>query len=105
MQHIFARKGVFLININLLRGKMAEAGMSQKDLAFSIGVSQQTLSYKFKGKRQFTIGEALAICDVLNLSREQRVAIFLPQKSHLRNGQEEDVKADYREDSLYETVP
>ena len=74
-----------VINIKLLKGKMVEEGYTQRKLATAIGVSPQTLSRKFQGRRQFTIGEALAICDILRLNQDQRMAIFLTSKSQIRN--------------------
>lgn len=74
------------MNTQLLKGKMAEAGYTQQKLAQAIGVVPQTLSRKLQGKRQFTVGEALAICEVLHINQDQRSAIFLPSKSQICNG-------------------
>jgi len=42
-------------------------GMSQKELAMSVGVNQSQYSKKELGKQEFTLSEIFAICIVLNL--------------------------------------
>lgn len=65
------------MNFNILRGKIAEKRLSQKSLALKIGMSQQSLSRKMLGKREFSIGEAEKICEVLQIPNEERADIFL----------------------------
>lgn len=66
------------MNANLLRSKIAERGMTQGMLAKAIGVSQNTLSKKMIGRRDFTAGEILKICDALNIvSDDMKCEIFL----------------------------
>ena len=61
-----------------LKGKIVEAGMTQGELAEKIGISQNTLSRKIAGRRDFTIGEIDRICDVLHITEnEQKCQIFL----------------------------
>ena len=73
------------LNARLLKGKMAELGYTQGALAHAIGISPQSLSRKINQKRQFTVMEALAICDLLEIPSEQRVSIFLPTESQKCN--------------------
>jgi|Cm827metagenome_2_1110796.scaffolds.fasta_scaffold47939_1 DNA-binding helix-turn-helix protein len=63
------------MNANLLRGKMAEKGISQDRLAVRIGISPQTLCRKISGKRDFKLAEIVKICEVLNI--ENPIDIFL----------------------------
>lgn len=46
-----------------LVAEMARRGETQKSLAKVIGVSEPTISLKFKGKSDWTIGEVEMICD------------------------------------------
>lgn len=55
------------MNANLLKGKMAEKGVSQKELAQAIGISINSMSRKLSGKREFQLSEAVAISDFLQL--------------------------------------
>lgn len=73
-----------MINAKKLRGKMAECGFTQEQLAQRIGVSTNTLSRKINGKIKFTVDEAVSICTVLD-APDSVVDIFLPEISHLRN--------------------
>lgn len=52
---------------NVLKGKMAEKGVSQRELAAAIGMSTNSLSRKLLGKREFHLGEAVAIANYLEL--------------------------------------
>lgn len=76
------------MNAALLRGKMAEAGFSQRKLASFIGISPNSINRKLNGKREFTIGEAIAISTCLHLSDVERTSIFLPDKSQICNESE-----------------
>ncbi|MCI5533866.1 MAG: helix-turn-helix transcriptional regulator [Firmicutes bacterium] len=55
------------MNANLLKGKMAEKGVNQKELAQAIGISINSMSRKLSGKREFQLSEAVAISDFLQL--------------------------------------
>lgn len=47
-----------------------------KVIARKMGVSTQTLHNKRTGKREFTVREILAFCEVFNLSKTERTKIF-----------------------------
>jgi DNA-binding XRE family transcriptional regulator len=69
---------VTTLNINLLRGAMAEAEVTQDQLAKAIGVSRSTLSSKMNEHRSFDTEEVKAICDFLNIGdMAKRAEIFL----------------------------
>lgn len=53
---------------NLIKAKMAEKNMRQFELADELGMSANSLSRKLSGKREFTIAEATAMCEILGLS-------------------------------------
>lgn len=63
---------------NKLKGKIAEAGYTQRTLAAAMGMSKNTLSSKINGKSQFNSREIERICDLLAiLSLEEKALIFL----------------------------
>ena len=70
------------MNLNRLRGIMAEQRVTQKDLAKSIGIAENTLLNKLNGRNSFNTREAIAICDVLHISDpKDKVDIFLSSPS------------------------
>lgn len=71
------------MNANFLRSEMVKCGMTQKELAKSIGISENSLSRKMTGKREFTLKEATAICAVLHICDPAN--IFLRESSQIRN--------------------
>ena len=56
------------MNTNLLKGAIASNGITQKELAKIIGMSNNSLSRKIQGQREFTLGEVVSICKALNIS-------------------------------------
>ncbi len=65
------------MNANLLRGKIAEAGMTQRDLAEKLSVSVNTMTAKMNGRSCFSLNEAVRICDVLNITDDaDKIRIF-----------------------------
>lgn len=50
---------------NLL-AEMARKGETQKSIAKVLGVSEPTISLKFKGKSDWTLGEVETLCDYFN---------------------------------------
>lgn len=67
------------MNVPKLRGKMAEAGISQRKLSEITGIKRNTIWRVLKGDRQLNLKEAEAICEALNIvDAEEKVFIFLP---------------------------
>lgn len=65
-------------NINLLRGKIVAAGMTEGKLASEISMSPSTFSRKMQSDgMKFTIGEMHNIATVLQLTGEEACEIFL----------------------------
>ena len=70
------------MNVNRLRGIMAEQRCTQRELAKGIGISENALSNKLNGKTPFNTEEAVAICDYLNIADlHVRASIFLSEAS------------------------
>lgn len=69
-----------MVNINKLKGKIIERGMSVEKLAEKIGVNKSTIYRKMNNDgKTFTIREANLICSILDLSGEEATAIFFSQ--------------------------
>lgn len=70
------------VNMDKLRGKMAEKNIGKEELAKKIGVDASTFYRKMKDEGvSFTIGQMHRIVDELGLSREEATTIFLWQNS------------------------
>ena len=69
-------------NMNLLRGKIRENGLTQSDVAVKIGMDSSTFSRKVSSNGlKFTVGEMHSIANVLHLNNDECRDIFLPEDS------------------------
>ena len=69
-----------MVNINKLKGKIVECGLSIPELATSIGIDKATIYRKINLEGEtFTIKEADLIANKLVLSAEEVNAIFFAQ--------------------------
>ena len=60
------------VNVNLLKSYMVKAGYTKKELAKSLGISEQTLTRKLK-KRVFGTDEAAKIVELLSIDDPKAV--------------------------------
>ena len=60
------------VNVNLLKSYMVQAGYTQKELAKSLGISEQTLTRKLK-KRVCGTDEAAKIVELLSIDDPKAV--------------------------------
>lgn len=65
------------MNVNKLKGKIVENGLSVEKLADIIGIDRSSLYRKLNNSDKFTIGEASRIKDALKLSGAEAYEIFL----------------------------
>lgn len=66
------------VDVALLRGKIAERGMTQEKLARELSMDKSTLSRKMKSEAlDFSVGEMHRIVEILNLSKTEAGEIFL----------------------------
>lgn len=65
-----------MVNVNKLKGKIAENDVSLNDLASALNMSYDTLNRRMKNGDKFTIREANNIVNYLHLSAEEAIAIF-----------------------------
>lgn len=71
-----------MINKNMLRGKIAAAGLTQKELSLRIGMSENTLSAKISGASRFYVDEIERICTELGIvDPSEKAEIFLNRMS------------------------
>lgn len=65
------------MNINKLKGKIVENGMNVEQLADGMGIDRSSLYRKLNNAEKITIGEAVKIKEVLQLSDDDAYDIFL----------------------------
>lgn len=69
-----------MVNINKLKGKIVENGLTVEDLADKIGLNKSTLYRKINNDGEtFSIREANLICSVLGLTGQEATEIFFSQ--------------------------
>lgn len=69
-----------MTDTNKLKAAIALKGITAGDLADRIGMSRQSISYKMNNIREFRVKEIIAISDALNLTLEEKEAIFFADK-------------------------
>ena len=61
---------------NLFRAKLAENGLSQKEVAKELGMSENTISHKIKEKSFFCTNDVKKMSKLLNLNKDEVFDIF-----------------------------
>jgi transcriptional regulator with XRE-family HTH domain len=56
-----------MTNVNKLRGRLAEIGMTLSDFAEKMGLSRPTARKKVDGETQFLAAEIKRACDILEI--------------------------------------
>lgn len=76
---ITERKGdTYEMNLPKLRGKIAEKGFNQTDISRLFGgCTRQTVSNKVSGKTPITLDEAQRLSELLDLTDQEKLDIFL----------------------------
>ena len=72
------------MSFDKLKGKMAEAHVSQAKLSGYLGITVQSLNAKLNGRTQFTLEEAVKITEFLNLKDPVDIFFFFffPKMQH-----------------------
>lgn len=66
------------VDVDKLRGKIVERGMTQEKLAHNLAMDKSTFSRKMKSEAlEFSIGDMHRIASILCLSKEEAGEIFL----------------------------
>lgn len=68
-----------MANLKKLRETIEDSGMTIVAIARKSGVERATLYNKINGKSDFKISEVMSLTKVLQLSEEQRNAIFFDE--------------------------
>lgn len=77
-----------MVNLNRLRGRIVEKGVTNEMVAAAAGIDLSTFYRKMNSNgEKFTIKEANAIVAFLDLSAEEATAIFFVAQSHKRESQ------------------
>lgn len=61
-----------------LRGEVIAKGLTLKIVAAELGITPQSLSEKLRGKTEFTLGEMIKVCNLLDAP----IDIFFEPKLH-----------------------
>ncbi len=68
------------VDVNRLKGKTVERGLTGEKLADGLGIDQSTYYRKLgNGGGSFTVAQVVKICDMLHLSDEERAKIFFAE--------------------------
>lgn len=65
-----------MVNLNKLKGLMAERGLKVDELAKRLNLSRQSASDKINGRRSISLVDAMTISEALGMSSEERDAVF-----------------------------
>mgnify|MGYP002622428005 CR=1 FL=1 len=65
-----------MLNRAKLKGKIREMGLTQMEVAVKMGISYVTLSKKLNGKVRFYEDEIAKLFTILDLSADEKEAIF-----------------------------
>lgn len=66
-----------MINSRKIAGRLAELGLTQKDVAAALGIAQATASQKINGIRPLYISEVEKMCALLKIDDAEIGAYFL----------------------------
>lgn len=69
-----------MVNVNLLKDKIAEIGIPIVVLAEKSGISRETLYNRFEKPNSFKASEIQSLTKVLRMTKEERDDIFFANK-------------------------
>ena len=69
----YATKGRDDMNANKIRARIKEKGMNQGEVAKLMGISQNSLSRKLLGQREFSLSEVVSLCNILEFDDAQNI--------------------------------
>lgn len=69
-----------LTDLELLKEKIKDSGMTMVAIAKKTGILRETIYNRLNGRGEFTASEITALTDTLNLTRDERDAIFFGMK-------------------------
>ena len=73
-----------MTDLNALRQRMTDSGMTVKAIAQKSGILRETLYNRLNGTTEFNASEMLALSDTLRLTDKERDAIFFAREVKLK---------------------
>ncbi len=73
-----------MLNTRKLKGRMAEKGLTQKDIAEALGIATPTVNQKLNNVRPMDLTEAEQLAKILDISAEDFSAYFFANEVALR---------------------
>lgn len=70
-----------MINSNKIKGRMAELGLTQKDVSKALSIAQPTANQKINNIRPMDLNEADALSTLLKIGPEEFSTYFFYQQS------------------------
>ena len=64
-------------NIQMLKGKISDSGMTVTAIAEKSGILRETLYNRINGRGEFTASEIVGLSNTLKLNKSEREQIFL----------------------------
>ena len=61
------------MNANKVRARIKEKGMTQGEVAKLMGISQNSLSRKLLGQREFSLSEVVSLCSILEFDDAKNI--------------------------------
>lgn len=68
------------VDVDALQKKIDDSGLKPGFIADKLGLTRQGFWKKKKGIIPFRVPEVYVLCDLLNISNEERVKIFYPKE-------------------------
>ena len=65
------RGGVNVVETEMIKRRMEERGLSQRDVASKLNLAQCTISQKINNTRPLSLDEAFALANLLQISAEE----------------------------------
>lgn len=56
-----------LFDTSIIKGKMRELGITQKELSVKLGIGYTSMNFKLVGRKEFKISEVCLICQILDI--------------------------------------
>ena len=73
-------RGVSILNLKKLKGKLVEKGKTYNDCATHLGITTNTFNSKINGKTRFYIEEINSLAEFLELTLEEKADIFFDDR-------------------------
>lgn len=79
-----------MINTSKIKGRLAEMGLTQKDVAKALGIAQPTVNQKINNIRPMDLEEAEKLSVLLGIKPEDFQVFFFTQELHSATKEKQD---------------